>query len=177
MTTETTQREWQAHAHVRLARILDPAAAADLAVDIAQSLAPDLAASVTTLGDEATVTATITADDPLTCAREGLALITRALADLGHEVVDTLALEAVDADLADARAEESSIPDLVTAIDAAKMLGVSRQRVHQLAAREDFPAPLLHLGGPIWVRAGIEAFAARWERRGGRPRSPQADVA
>lgn len=36
------------------------------------------------------------------------------------------------------------------------MLGVSRQRVHQLTARADFPDPVVVLaGGNIWERRAI----------------------
>lgn len=36
------------------------------------------------------------------------------------------------------------------------MLGVSRQRVHQLTQREDFPAPVAVLaGGSIWERQAV----------------------
>lgn len=39
------------------------------------------------------------------------------------------------------------------------MLGVSRQRVHQLMAQEDFPAPTVSLSsGHVWERAVIEEW-------------------
>jgi predicted DNA-binding transcriptional regulator AlpA len=47
-----------------------------------------------------------------------------------------------------------------------KLLGVSRQRVHQIL-REDasFPEPVAELeSGRIWLRADVEA----WARRAGR---------
>ncbi|MET8155788.1 hypothetical protein ABZT47_05405 [Sphaerisporangium sp. NPDC005289] len=63
--------------------------------------------------------------------------------------------------------------DLVGAVEAGEILGVSRARVHQLAERPDFPAPLCVLAaGKLWARADIAAFAARWHRRPGRPRKP-----
>ena len=51
------------------------------------------------------------------------------------------------------------------------MLGITRQRVHQLwRDRKDFPEPVYELRtGPLWMRAGIKAFADRWERKPGRP--------
>jgi predicted DNA-binding transcriptional regulator AlpA len=40
--------------------------------------------------------------------------------------------------------------------------GVSRQRVHQLIARPDWPAPCAVLAmGRIWLREDVEAWAAR----------------
>lgn len=42
------------------------------------------------------------------------------------------------------------------------MLGVSRQRVHQLTSRPDFPTPEAVLSaGTIWSRAAIERWLAQ----------------
>ncbi|MGH8867121.1 MAG: hypothetical protein ACRDYU_03885 [Actinomycetes bacterium] len=66
-------------------------------------------------------------------------------------------------------------PDIVSAVEAAEILGVSRQRLHQLRAREDFPTPLYELRtGPLWTRAGIELFGQEWTRRPGRPPASSA---
>lgn len=41
------------------------------------------------------------------------------------------------------------------------MLGVSRQRVHQLSRREDFPAPVAVLSaGSIWEREAVDVWRA-----------------
>jgi len=48
---------------------------------------------------------------------------------------------------------------LVGAHEIRGMLGVSRQRVHQLATRSDFPQPVAELAqGKVWVLADIEAW-------------------
>lgn len=61
-------------------------------------------------------------------------------------------------------------PELLAATDVAELLGVSRQRVHQLSERAEFPAPYARLGsGPIWTRPAIEAFDRAWTRKPGRP--------
>jgi hypothetical protein len=62
--------------------------------------------------------------------------------------------------------------DLVGSTEAARLLGVSRQRVGQLAERPDFPAPIARISaGPIWTRASVVAFNERWGRKiTGRPR-------
>jgi len=62
--------------------------------------------------------------------------------------------------------------DLVGAAAAAQLLGVSRQRVGQLAERPDFPAPIARISaGPVWTRASVHAFMQRWARKiTGRPR-------
>lgn len=49
--------------------------------------------------------------------------------------------------------------DLVGAREIADMLGVSRQRVHEIAKRPDFPKPVRHTGSrvaTIWLREDIE---------------------
>ena len=46
--------------------------------------------------------------------------------------------------------------------EAAAWLGVSRQRVLQLAARDDFPEPLAVLTmGKVWRAGDVRAWAAR----------------
>jgi predicted DNA-binding transcriptional regulator AlpA len=50
--------------------------------------------------------------------------------------------------------------DLVGIIEIAELLGVSRQRVAQLADTEGFPAPIGEIrAGRIWERSDIEAWA------------------
>lgn len=63
------------------------------------------------------------------------------------------------------------MPDLVSAVEAAEILGVSWQRVHQLSAEHSmFPTPVARLAsGSVWLRTGVEGFAARWTRKVGRP--------
>lgn len=58
--------------------------------------------------------------------------------------------------------------DLIGTHEIADMLGVSRQRVHQLAALPDFPKPVRRTGPrapTIWLRKDIE----RWMKSTGRP--------
>jgi len=70
---------------------------------------------------------------------------------------------------------EPNYPDLVGVAEAAEILGVTKQRVSELARSRRFPKPLYDLAaGPIWVKATIEAFAERWERKPGRPRKAAA---
>lgn len=69
------------------------------------------------------------------------------------------------------RADEPTLPELVSAPEVAQILGgVSRQRVHQLRETAAFPAPLYELRtGSIWDRRAIERFARDWTRKPGRP--------
>lgn len=53
-----------------------------------------------------------------------------------------------------------TLPPLVAAHEIAQMLGVSRQRVSQLATSEGFPTPAANLTvGRIWLREDIEDWA------------------
>lgn len=62
--------------------------------------------------------------------------------------------------------------DLVGVVEAAQILGISRQRLDELVqTRNDFPPPIARLStGKIFTRASIEAFNQRWERKPGRPK-------
>jgi len=60
--------------------------------------------------------------------------------------------------------------ELMGVSEIAELLGVSRQRVNQLIAGEDFPRPVSRLAaGPVFTTASIEAFQKRWTRKSGRP--------
>lgn len=71
---------------------------------------------------------------------------------------------------------EHALPDLVSGPEAAAILSVSRQRLHQLVTEHPrFPAAIYQLAiGRLWLRAGIEQFAREWERKPGRPVSRSA---
>ena len=59
----------------------------------------------------------------------------------------------------------SELVELVGTAEIAEMLGLSRQRVHQLTSKPDFPQPLAVLAaGVIWRREDVE----EWGRRTGR---------
>lgn len=62
--------------------------------------------------------------------------------------------------------------DLVSVPEVAEMLGVSRQRVHQIIrAYPDFPAPEAELAvGRIWKRRLVAEWIAQHARQTGRPR-------
>lgn len=111
-----------------------------------------------------TVTVHETGPDPLkaiTNVRDTVAII--PLSPVGIETVDEETYEAA--------AFAPTVPEIVSAVEAADILGVSRQRVHQLHRENPrFPAPLYELRtGPLWTRQAIEWFASVWERRPGRP--------
>lgn len=58
------------------------------------------------------------------------------------------------------------VEELVSVQEVARMLGVTRQRVHAIArTHPDFPAPVAELSaGRIWRKADIES----WARAAGR---------
>jgi hypothetical protein len=102
----------------------------------------------------------------------GLGLIRHALTSAGVTSLEALDIRVVRWDLFEAETKRRNHPDIVGALEAATILHVSRQRVHQLMHENpEFPGPLYHLRGtgPLWVRSGIEAFDRRWKRKPGRP--------
>lgn len=66
--------------------------------------------------------------------------------------------------------ENSEKPrELAGTSEVADLLGVSRQRVSQLAARDDAPAPIARLkSGPVWYFSDWSVFAEGWHRKPGR---------
>jgi hypothetical protein len=82
-------------------------------------------------------------------------------------------LDVVEADELAEELSKPNFPDLVDTRMAADIVGITRQRLHQLRQSGRFPRPLLELPStPLWARAGVEAFAAQ-ERKPGRP--PKVD--
>lgn len=60
----------------------------------------------------------------------------------------------------------ATVHHLVSRVEIADMLGVSTQRVHQLLAKGDFPAPVADLAiGKVWERAAVEEWARGTGRR------------
>lgn len=102
-------------------------------------------------------------------------LISEVLASAGLVTQETVSRHLLRWDLFERETDEPNYPDIVNAGETAAILGVSRQRVHQLLRENPgFPEPLYHLRGtgPLWSRPGIEKFAREWDRKPGRrPRS------
>jgi predicted DNA-binding transcriptional regulator AlpA len=70
-----------------------------------------------------------------------------------------------------------TVPELAGLAEVAAILGVSRQRVRELAERDDFPQPVAQLsGGAVYVKSAIEAFNNHWNRKSGRPGKYQTQV-
>jgi len=111
-------------------------------------------------------------DDADRAAMTGAEVVRKAAAAAGLPDWPMVRLEATRQDVLESELAQPNYPELVSGPEAAELLGVSRQRLHQLAQEHaGFPEPLYRLRvGPLWVRSGIEAFGRRWERKPGRPR-------
>lgn len=56
-----------------------------------------------------------------------------------------------------------SKPSTVRLIEIAEILGVSKQRAHQIAEERGFPAPLAEdARGRVWSRYEVQAWAKVW---------------
>lgn len=121
-------------------------------------------------GDEAfvtDVTVFVAESDPATALQHGVDLAQSAVGD--HRIIAT---EVVDEELYVQRAAAPTLPSLLSAPEVGDLLNVSRQRVHQLRASPQFPAPLYELRtGAVWAASAIEAFARTWNRKSGPRRS------
>lgn len=84
--------------------------------------------------------------------------------------------EAVRQDVLDAQNARPTLPELASVPEAAEILGVSPQRVRELAATNaSFPEPMYELRtGKLWLRDAIEAFANRDRKPGRPPKMPPA---
>jgi hypothetical protein len=71
------------------------------------------------------------------------------------------------------------LTELLGTSDATRLLGISRQRLHELRQSGRFPAPAADFGStPVWLRSALDGFAARRSRQPGpRPRQAVAYIA
>jgi len=117
----------------------------------------------------ATVTATFTAHGATysTAHADALEQLARIPLPDGWELAE---LDLARADLADFQLAQPTIPALVGISEAARILGVSRQRAHAIASTDAFPDPVAELAaGPVYLETAVRAFAAI-PRKAGRPR-------
>jgi predicted DNA-binding transcriptional regulator AlpA len=107
---------------------------------------------------------------PTDAVRHACKVVMYALSEmeLPEHLIGVEALTAVEYER---RAWQPTVPDIVGPIEAGEVLGVSRQRVHQLASENPrFPAPVIVTkSGSLWARTAIEAFNRGWTRKPGRP--------
>lgn len=117
------------------------------------------------------VTITIFAVLAVVAADRAVAVIETWARKAGMPLWPIVLIEVIRQDVLAEKLERPSLPDLVSTPEAADILGVKPQRVHQLTVeRDDFPEAAYELRtGKLWLRAAIEAFAKR-KRQPGRPR-------
>jgi hypothetical protein len=121
-------------------------------------------------------TISVQADQARSAVDLGGALIEGRAAEAGLPAWPVVRLEALRQDVLDTENERPTLPALVSAPEAAGILGVSAQRVHELAgANPRFPEAASELRtGKLWLRDGVVTSGRRWERKPGRPRSVTA---
>lgn len=148
------------HALERPIRDIDP---------LLDLLGDDVAASVS--DSELSVSTSLVAADTTAAHSLAIAVVGAAAETAGIPLGRVLEVEVTEWERFERTLEEPNLPDLVSAPEVGEILGVSRQRVHQLIKENrSFPPPLLRLGsGPLWLRATIEAFDRSWTRKPGRP--------
>lgn len=114
----------------------------------------------------------VDAADPAEALNFGAGIVLEYAEKAGLPSWPTVKAEVVRDDVLEEELSKPNIPDLVSGPEAAAVLGVSKQRVHQLAAEHpDFPKPLYELAaGKLWDRGAIERFREQWARKPGRPR-------
>jgi hypothetical protein len=150
------------------------AAVEDPAADRLMDLLEDHDGVVSAGTSSWSATVSIQAPSSSEAARDGVALVESLAAEAGMQPWPAVRLEAVRQDILEAENARPTLPELVSAPEAADILHVTPQRLHQLAAENAaFPEPMYELRtGKLWLRAAIEAFATR-ERKPGRPRGRQ----
>jgi hypothetical protein len=146
--------------------VLDDAAADEL-MDLLESHDGVVAAGA----DTWSATVTMAAQNAFEALGHGAQFIMEMAAKAGMPDWPVVRADVVLQEILDAETARPALPDLVSAPEAADILRVSPQRVHELAAEKpDFPAAVYELRtGRLWLRDAISAFDQRWDRRPGRP--------
>jgi prophage regulatory protein len=105
---------------------------------------------------------------------QGSPLADKLAAKAGMPSWQVVRAEAVRQDVLDEQNASPTLPELASVSEAAEILGVSPQRVRELAATNaSFPEPMYELRtGKLWLRAAIDAFAARARKPGRPPKAP-----
>jgi predicted DNA-binding transcriptional regulator AlpA len=112
----------------------------------------------------------VLAYDAREAADVGVALIQRMAVKAGMPSWPSVRAEATRQDVLEEDNARPTLPEIVSAPEAAEILGVSPQRVHELASSPGFPQPMYELRtGRLWLESAISAYAERRQRKPGRP--------
>lgn len=126
----------------------------------------DAAVSLTQDGARFSVTLTLPDEagtDPVAAVAYGMKVTSDAALAAGMPGVALARVELITNDELDAALARPAIPELVGVSEIADILGVSRQRAHQLTKREDFPAMVADLAaGPVWTKGSLTRFVEQW---------------
>jgi hypothetical protein len=108
------------------------------------------------------VTVSVEAPDPSSAATTAAELVDSMAAKSGLPNWPVVRVDAVRVEVLEEEIAQPMLPELVSVPEAAEILGVSPQRVHELAADgQGFPGPVYELGvGKVWLRAAIAAFGS-----------------
>jgi transcriptional regulator with XRE-family HTH domain len=149
------------------------------AAAVADTVMDELArhgAAVSVARDWLRVGLTVEGPDPPAALARGLALVDAALRAAGLAGFRVRAVRILDEAELDEELARPNLPALVGVAEIAARLGVSRQRVSELARSRGFPPALARLSaGPVWLEAAVDRFARDWTRRPGRP-APEPDA-
>jgi predicted DNA-binding transcriptional regulator AlpA len=139
---------------------------------LADTLPTDAALSIDAATRKISATFSVVADSVYDATALGGRRLVRAMRAAGMKDFTHTEVHAMDWESYERQLEAGSFPDIVSAPEVAEILGVSRQRVHQLLNdHATFPPPIVRVGsGPLWLRATIEAYDRSWVRKPGRPR-------
>jgi hypothetical protein len=141
--------------------------AADRLMDLLEAYAGVVSAA------EASWSATVSvqAQNAAQATISGAVLVEEMASKAGMPAWPQVRAAAVRDDVLEEENQRPTLPELVSAPEAADILGVSPQRVHELArGGRGFPSPIYELKvGKLWLRDAIVAFDERWERKPGRP--------
>jgi hypothetical protein len=166
-TRRTTPVEWNAEITIRPAKggVFDQTIADDL-LKLVREAEPAIAYSPVALTIDFGVEAEYSGD----AFARALELIRPA----GRAIRFPFTLERVQIETLEElarRVEEPNVPELIGVSEAADLLGVTKQRISELARNDWFPPPLVDLAaGPVWAKISLEQFRGRWARKPGRPR-------
>jgi predicted DNA-binding transcriptional regulator AlpA len=102
------------------------------------------------------------APDPISAATMAAEIVDSMAVKSGMPRWPIVRIDAVHLDVLEEEIARPMLPELVSVPEAAEILGVSPQRVHELAADgRGFPKPVYELkAGKMWLHAAIEAFGS-----------------